>query len=386
MDPATGASGSVGPGPQGSSGTASGVGPSTGGVLQGANMLLHSYALKLPPPSRTGNKSVDAANMDTHKLLQNVVSAMLQDNEHVLPTFNFVQGRIMAKANSPTSMGSDTFSKAPSCVQSLVNEEYLPWTTTFICKSIGKSSDWLVKAMKKDEGVALQILLGITGLPANLRFSSQCAIKEVLNDVLQACVDLLGNRHKNLEGIEGPDHTVSWEGGAFKPTHKDGKLTHMTHKLTSCTVDISNLGLDTRFSLADNWSEHSAALVKPPLKPIKISTFFDAKLKQGPHSHQVYRDMSKAKFFTAHIEKCYQAWMARKAAESTGPQVADSTVQQLKDFHGEKKKRISDSARKRAAEALASKASKRRIKISKSDPPEPTSRGPKKEEAEERED
>lgn len=250
---------------------------------------------------------------------------------------------------------------------SLCSGEYEQWTLHFVGTFAGLQTAQLVAVIKADDQSLSQLLQAITGLPISLRLNAACGIKGVLWKALRFCALGMGSRFAKFTETNGlrPDGTLNWKKGAYELQCSGKKITKVKHILTKAEVDLTRLNLDTSYRLQDNFSDHTAALVKKPLPPVRLISLFDSKQKAGPHSVDIVAKHSKPKAWAEKVDEIYAEWLMKKDRDSVIPQASaqNEAKKALDVLHHEKRQRISQAARDKAAVVLQSKRLKRTIQL-----------------------
>jgi hypothetical protein len=266
----------------------------------------------------------------------------------------------------PLGLGSaEVFGKPPSTMLSLSGPEFQQWMLMFMVKHSDVSSAELVSALKSDDGALDQLTEYGTRLARSLKLASQCKVKEVLSKVLEYFIHKGGDTLLKFKADGGinPDGSLNWRHGSYLLGMNGSKIVEVIHKVSGAKVDISSLGLDSHYQLTENWSEVSAALVRKPLPPVRLSTLFSKKNKEGPWKADDKE--FKAQAFQKVCVAIADEWdrVRRLASDGCLQTEALSTKAQLDEMQSEKRKAISHNAREKAMAALAAKKQRRTISL-----------------------
>ena len=135
-------------------------------------------------------------------------------------------------------------------------------------------------------------------------------------------------------------------------------LEQVLHKPTGVAKSLQNTGIKKGSTLHDNYSDLRCTFKCGAFKPVFLHSFFDPKLKEGPHAVQDLR--RNATLWVAIARRLHGEHTAKKAATQASKSVlAGSDLLDLRKQ--EKRKLASDGLREKALQALKQRKDKKAV-------------------------
>ena len=315
---------------------------------------LTPYAAKLPMPKKTGNYLTDSAAMGSHTMLQQMITACQLDGSHVLPLFTELQKR-----------------QEQMQIQRLRNlqlEKHTPFgkiDIEFVLDLIVRNSDLtieeLVSAQSKDDMAVRQISVAATQLPLTLQNPETFKNRELAHVVLDAQIQLHGNRIKSYkkDGVLNTTTSVMNWGKSFtyqfifKPSEE--YASSVVH-FNGDRVDLpENVRIKKGNTVHNAWSDWLAACEMPPLEPLLLHLFFKAQ-KNGPYKYPKYS--GNCKEWRALVNAAEEQLNKNQAGKGTSGSSKD-VKDKLEAEQSKKRSAKMAQARAKAATVIAEKRARR---------------------------
>lgn len=187
-------------------------------------------------------------------------------------------------------------------------------------------------------------------------------LKDVMWDFLRSRREQTGrplDRLKQDGGITAAG-VGDWSKGCYRITlNEDGDyIARATHR-SGIAADLSSHKLTSDYELRENWLDHSACLIKPPLPPLRLHVF-SAK-HEGPHDYVHIGSRNKALEDMCDVVET--RWGKAKADACKGGAQDMEAKSGLAALAEKKKQQQVAASREKAKATLAEKKRKMIIKL-----------------------
>lgn len=278
-----------------------------------------------------------------------------------MPTFNYLQQAkkdILAKhAIAQSAESFSDFSTLAALDQS--------FKIAFITTNSDLNSSDLVGLVRDDMASINDVLQYAVQVPMRMKLPMTLIVHEVMRSFLQERALFLGNRlsaFKANGGIKGGKLSFNGAVGSYKlefdNTHVLIKVVHRNGD----TADVDpKLNISKNYNLQDNFDDWSAHLSLPPLPPIKLSSFFEARSRTGPYKVATFHGRHKE--LARRADELYAEWQAQCKTKASQTKPSEEVTQAIKRQRTEKQRETMSRARASAQEALVARKSERAIAL-----------------------
>jgi hypothetical protein len=321
----------------------------------------HSASLRLPLPTKSGNRLADADADAMQEIFMSLVDSLIDDRSHVMPLMSMLQNRMAMQRAAPEANGAETFIRAPPTLRM---HDDMDWLLLFLEKVSDMGMVDLLAIKQADDEAPFQLICYETGLHLLLRLPSCCQIKDVLWRLLHGRSVALGRRLASFKHDMGmyADRTLNWRTGVYLLTFATDRITEVQHKATKKVVNVEEWQMTNAYQLMDNWSDMGASLQRKPMPAVKLASFFSKKDKEGPWEQDHFLGQPKA--FATLCEKVHAEWAEDRKKLAVGDPSGRAVVRkELETLSKSKKEVASKKAREKALETLAGKRQRRTISL-----------------------
>lgn len=323
---------------------------------------VEQYVARLPRPVRTGNLVDDEQNEATHRCLQNALRDMLQDRNHIMPTWTFLDERKRKNSIYKHALGHASSFETASSFSAIKEKEFF---ITWLASKGDANNEDILTVTEQFPSALEEMMVYATGVGWNQKLPDELIVREVMQLFLDARHDHMGLPMRDLkERMEIPKtdklkHICWLKVGLYEPVFgTSGELETIRVGATTVKVPPGN-GINRKWKLLDNFDLFSASFQFGSLAPQKLVNFFDAAKKEGPHAYQSFTGKPKelAKVTAALMEDFRNKQKANhERVNSTG-----AVKERLQAVKKTKAKASLSKARESAATVLAAKKARRSL-------------------------
>jgi hypothetical protein len=309
----------------------------------------------------SSNKQGASEELESHtRLLQNMIDDMIVDPSHILPMYTTLQARKAAQAAvSKSKVAKDAVLFEKLTTFGSIDDDY---KGTWITTNSDLSAQDLVSAVQHDPQALDQIMTYAIQVNSKAKMPPQLQTCEVmtmfLDDRLMSCGDRL-RTFKASKTIVGGKLCFREASYQLEFNDKD-VLTKIVHRSTKAAAKVEpTFNISMCWTLVSNFDDYVAHVVRPPMPPIRLCTFFDAAV--GPNS--VVNYAGKPKVLQAKADEMFLGWEQNQIDNLNKFTPSEAVQKALADHKKIKSKQSMDKARAAAKAANLKRGERVSIKL-----------------------
>lgn len=314
-----------------------------------------ALALRFPAAKVTGNYEKDSEADSLREMKMDIVDAIVASDAHVVALHGVLSKRLREMHNPK---GTEYFDDI-STVGKLPEE----WLGSWLCEVSDLRAADIINIQKFDSEAALQLFMYATQLPSKLKLPEECRAKRVMVALANHRHDLYGKRLRAFKASTGirPTGQLHFLNKAYKMVWTEGRLTELEHISKAKVAIPAHVHIMRDFTYECGYLDSEAKVVKAPMPPMKLSSFWCKKDRLGPWEHEVIGG-GKNKSISDLCAKIAVQFEEEDRARMAG--VSNEDIKgKLEQQRSEQRKETMKRAQEAAMTALQAKRSKRSISL-----------------------
>jgi hypothetical protein len=294
------------------------------------------------------------------ELLQQIIGDLKADSRHVLPVYSFIQKRKRGlTADTADQVLGNAAVFAADTLNKLPDEFKVQW---IVDHSDLTAQDLLAMLQKDNQSLNYLIQFAVQ-IAVRMKLPERLKFVECLKRFLHFRYELCGCRLTKIKERGGiVDHVFQMAlCGSYTMMWKNGLISEVAHVSGDKVKVEADAHLAVKYNLVDNIDDFACSLVLPPLPPMRLASFFEAK-KSGPWKLTNY--VGKPKELQSTVDEIFTAWEAEARAAMESGETEEVIVKGLQEHKKKAHQENMDKARDMAKAALTARKAKKSVSLS----------------------
>ena len=216
-----------------------------------------------------------------------------------------------------------------------------------------------------DRQAPYQLFSAATQIPISWQVSPVLRNTVLFNQFADWRDTICGHRIRNIKAKIGQQGKINWDGVCYTISWQENEVQAVTHAQSGKEAILPvGHGLNTNYDFNHFWHDLGAEACLPPMKPIKIATFFKEKRNAEYFGYPFVTSSKTENKNSTKIHELNEAYIAN-LNQSKGTGADDDVTKMVQQANQELAKKSIESAREKRLEQLEEKRESRKLAVPK---------------------